>query len=85
VFGGETVTPQRQLFIVSHHEELTNRLVDFLVPPEGKTMHILNFINWLPDNGPEVEQYKVEQATRASDRTRTRFKQLLSERAASKF
>ncbi len=57
---GDTAGVQRQLFIVSHHEGLTHRLMDFLIPPQGKKMHVLNFVNWNPDSGPEIEQYQVE-------------------------
>lgn len=52
----------RQLFIVSHHENLTHKLIDFLIPPEGKKMHILDFVDWNPQDGPEIEQYEMEPA-----------------------
>jgi DNA repair exonuclease SbcCD ATPase subunit len=53
------VCARRQVFIVSHHEDLTNRLLDFLIPPEGRELRILNFINWTQSNGPEVEQRRA--------------------------
>jgi len=56
----EEVFARRQVFIVSHHEDLTNRLLDFLVPPAGRKLRILNFVNWRPDSGPGVEQREVE-------------------------
>lgn len=34
---------RRQVFIVSHHEDLTNRLLDFLIPPQGRKLRILNY------------------------------------------
>lgn len=52
------VPPRRQLFIVSHHEDLTHRLLDFLIPPENKSLHIFNFTYW-EENGPEIEQLVV--------------------------
>lgn len=71
------VFPRRQLFIVSHHEDLTNRLVDFLLPPEGRTMHILNFVNWSAETGPDIEQYKIDNATSATNESRAQFSKLL--------
>lgn len=59
---GDSDGPRRQLFIVSHHEDLTHRLIDYLIPPEGKKMHILNFVDWSPKDGPEIEQYEMEPA-----------------------
>ncbi|MCL6448306.1 MAG: hypothetical protein K6U04_09195 [Armatimonadetes bacterium] len=69
--------PRRQLFIVSHHEDLTHRLIDFLIPPEGRSMHILNITDWSPGKGPKIEQLKVEPALSATERTKSRFVRLL--------
>lgn len=59
------VSPRRQLFIVSHHEDLTHRLLDFLIPPENKSLHIFNFTYWEKE-GPEIEQLVVS-PTRSVD------------------
>ncbi len=68
VYGaGDSDAPRRQLFIVSHHEDLTHKLLDYLIPPEGKKMHILNFVNWNPKGGPEIEQYEMEPAISADE------------------
>jgi energy-coupling factor transporter ATP-binding protein EcfA2 len=56
---------RRQLFIVSHHEDLTHKLIDHLIPPKGKKMHVLNFVDWSPIDGPEIEQYEMEPAKSA--------------------
>jgi DNA repair exonuclease SbcCD ATPase subunit len=50
---------RRQVFIASHHEDLTNRLLDFLIPPEGRELRILNFVKWSDTSGPEIEQRKA--------------------------
>jgi energy-coupling factor transporter ATP-binding protein EcfA2 len=50
-----------QLFIVSHHEGFTSKLLDLLCPPEGCSMKLLRFKNWTPKEGPEVELFEVEQ------------------------
>ncbi|MDQ0285652.1 energy-coupling factor transporter ATP-binding protein EcfA2 [Desulfofundulus luciae] len=63
----------RQVFIVSHHEDLTNRLLDFLIPPEGRKMRILNFVNWTPNNGPVIEQREVIPGLKASTDNRKKF------------
>jgi energy-coupling factor transporter ATP-binding protein EcfA2 len=66
--GFEGRTPfKRQVFIVSHHEDLTNRLAGFLIPPEGRTMRILNFTGWDPKNGPQVDQLDVRPAASANN------------------
>lgn len=69
--------PRRQLFIASHHEDLTNRLLDYLIPPENRSLHILNFTNWEPSRGPEIEVLKVEPAFAASAEKRKGFGHLL--------
>lgn len=58
---------RKQLFLVSHHEDLTNRLLDFLIPPQGRSMRILNFRSWSRDNGPSVEVLDVVPAKSALD------------------
>ncbi|MCL6477697.1 MAG: AAA family ATPase [Peptococcaceae bacterium] len=68
---------RRQLFIVSHHEDLTHRLIDFLIPPEGRSMHILNFFGWSPEKGPKIEQLKVEPALSTNEKTKSDFVRLL--------
>jgi len=54
--------PERryQLFIVSHHEQFTSRLLDLLCPPEGFSMKLLRMKNWTPEKGPEINLYEVE-------------------------
>lgn len=67
------LSSRRQLFVVSHHEDLTHRLIDFLIPPEGRSMHILNIIDWSPEKGPKIEQMKVEPASSAKEITKVKF------------
>lgn len=70
-------SPRRQLFIASHHEDLTNRLLDYLIPPENRSLHILNFTDWKPPRGPEIEVLRVEPALAASKKNRRQFGELL--------
>tara|TARA_R110001583_G_scaffold50339_3_gene157144 strand:+ start:3681 stop:5855 length:2175 start_codon:yes stop_codon:yes gene_type:complete len=51
---------KRQVIVTSHHEDLTNRLLDFLLPPQGKTMKVIQFEEWLPESGPMFKCYNVD-------------------------
>lgn len=50
---------KRQVIITSHHEDQTHRMLDFLMPPKGKTMKIVEFADWNVENGPTVEVHEV--------------------------
>jgi hypothetical protein len=43
---------RRQIFISSHHEDLTNRMIDFLIPPAGFVMKVMEFKDFSPEKGP---------------------------------
>ncbi len=64
-----------QLFIVSHHEEFTDRLLDLLCPP-GKecSMHLIRFSDWTPDTGATIECFKVEPAPDDFDKAIAAFR-----------
>jgi energy-coupling factor transporter ATP-binding protein EcfA2/signal transduction histidine kinase len=51
---------KRQVIVTSHHEDLTNRLLDFLLPPQGKSMKVVQFEDWLPESGPLLKCYNVD-------------------------
>lgn len=51
---------KRQIIVTSHHEDLTNRLLDFLLPPQGKSMKVIQFEDWLPESGPQFKCYDVD-------------------------
>ncbi len=55
-----------QVFIVSHHEEFSSRLLDLLCPPEGEgyAMKLLRFTNWTQDDGAAIEQFDVQVAAK---------------------
>ncbi len=59
-YADESDTSKRQVIITSHHEDLTNRLLDFLLPPEGKTMKVIQFEDWSVNNGPSYKCYDVD-------------------------
>ncbi|MGF6770541.1 energy-coupling factor transporter ATP-binding protein EcfA2 [Paraburkholderia sp. GAS199] len=47
----------RQVVVTSHHEDLTNRLVEYLLPPPGKTMRVIEIQEWTPKHGPKFKIY----------------------------
>jgi energy-coupling factor transporter ATP-binding protein EcfA2 len=51
---------KRQVIVTSHHEDLTNRLLDFLLPPEGGTMKVIQFEDWSVEKGPNYKCYNVD-------------------------
>lgn len=56
---------KRQIFIASHHDDLTNQLIDLLAPPgaaddkPGFELRILRITDWSPTSGPEIKQQRV--------------------------
>ncbi|WP_081771735.1 AAA family ATPase [Paraburkholderia nodosa] len=53
---------RRQVIVTSHHEDLTNRLLDYLLPPKGRTMKVIEMLEWTPESGPEMQVYDVKPA-----------------------
>jgi len=51
---------KRQVIVTSHHEDLTNRLLDFLLPPSGKSMKVIQFEDWSVTKGPSFKCYNVD-------------------------
>jgi energy-coupling factor transporter ATP-binding protein EcfA2 len=58
-YGGEHEQERRQLFISSHYEDMTNHLLDLLVPPQGKEMRLIRFTDWSPETGPKFKELRV--------------------------
>jgi energy-coupling factor transporter ATP-binding protein EcfA2 len=59
-YADEQDDVKRQVFITSHHEDLTNKLLDFLLPPSGKRMKVIKFENWSKESGPDFRSYNVD-------------------------
>ncbi len=60
-YGQEPGDPlARQVFISTHHEELTNKLLELLVPPAGRTLRVVKFCDYSKEKGPKFELFKVE-------------------------
>ncbi len=62
----DNLAVKRQIFLASHHEDLTNQLLDHLVPPAGHSMRVLQFEDWSLEEGPTIGPYAV-QPTSAHD------------------
>jgi len=50
----------RQVFLSSHHEDLSNRLLDVMPPVAGRRMLLYRFRAWKKGTGPDFEVYDVE-------------------------
>jgi hypothetical protein len=46
-----------QIFLASHHDELTSRLAEMLRPPGDRTLRVIDFTGWRPGYGPEIKAY----------------------------
>lgn len=70
---------RRQVFLVSHHEDLTNKLLDFLIPPPGCKMKVINFTGWSADSGPKFEEIDVVQCSSSAQDVKESLPNLLAE------
>jgi hypothetical protein len=48
-----------QIFLASHHDELTSRLAELLRPPDGCSLQVLDFTGWQPGEGPRFRSYAM--------------------------
>lgn len=48
-----------QIFLASHHDELTSRLVKHLRPPEGRSLRVIDFTSWQPNFGPTLKTWQA--------------------------
>lgn len=68
-----------QLFISSHHEDLTNHLLDLLVPPHGASLRLLRFKEWSKETGPLIESFWVEPSRELDETTRRHIRENVQE------
>ncbi len=69
---------KRQVIVTSHHEDLTNRLLDFLLPPAGKSMKVIQFEDWSVKSGPVFKCYNVDMGEVRSDGLEAAVKRVVS-------
>lgn len=48
-----------QIFLASHHDELTSRLSELLRPPDGHSLQVLDFTAWTQAEGPAVRSFEL--------------------------
>ena len=53
----------RQIFIASHHEDLSNHLLELLAPPPERSLRVLRIIDWDPNKGPTIEQLNYDNSS----------------------
>ncbi|HHV08634.1 MAG TPA: AAA family ATPase [Firmicutes bacterium] len=69
---------RRQVFLVSHHEDLTNKLLDVLIPPPGRTMRVINFTGW-SSSGPTFEELDIIGSSASAEDVRDSLPRLLAD------
>ncbi|PCJ16878.1 MAG: recombinase RecF, partial [Gammaproteobacteria bacterium] len=69
---------KRQVFVTSHHEDLTNRMLDHLLPPPGSSMKVIEFEDWSPETGPQFKCYNVEMDEVSEDGLKDSLRRIMS-------
>jgi len=62
-----------QVVLSSHHDDLTNRMLDLLTPPHGCSLRVLTFDDWNPEKGPTIHEYGVDPAPEISPKWKKNF------------
>jgi hypothetical protein len=65
-YGDNDPMNRRQVFLSSHHEDMTNQILDMLAPPHGNRMKIVRFRGWSTTNGPDYEVLEVEPSAKVN-------------------
>ncbi|MDK2886257.1 MAG: hypothetical protein PWP54_815 [Thermosipho sp. (in: thermotogales)] len=64
-------TGRRQVILTTHHEDLTNKLLDYLIPPEGYVLKVIEFNDW-PNESKAINTsfnvYKLENKSKKIDK-----------------
>lgn len=58
---------RRQIIITSHHEDLTNKLLDYLLPPPDRSLRVIEFTEWRRDKGPTFKTYEAHMPLKANE------------------
>ena len=69
---------KRQVVLATHHDQLTHRIYDLMLPPEGYTMREVVLQDWTLKEGPKVESYQIKSTRQATYETRKSFAKALS-------
>lgn len=76
---GATPPLHRQIFISSHHEDMTNQLLDLLAPPHKGRLRLVRFTDWSPQHGPLYETFDVEPTAPGDDEGRRALVRAIAE------
>lgn len=61
-------TGKRQVILTTHHEDLTNKLLDYLIPPEGHSLKVIEFYDWPYDAGKSFNIYYLENKSKIAEK-----------------
>jgi hypothetical protein len=64
---------RRQVIIASHHDQLTQRMLALLLPPEGYELREVELLDWSLETGPVRIESTVEIMGKADDAARERL------------
>ncbi len=58
---------KRQVFLASHHDELSNRVLELMLPPDGYRMLEVRLTDWSLEKGPSCQIWEIK-PTRVADK-----------------
>ncbi len=64
---------RRQVIVASHHDQLTHRMFDLLLPPEGFSLLEIRLVDWNIKTGPVTEAYSIKHTGAADNTTRKKL------------
>jgi energy-coupling factor transporter ATP-binding protein EcfA2 len=82
---GNSSEYQRQVIVTSHHEDLTNRLVEHLLPPPGKSMKVVHIEEWTMQAGPAWSVFNAQMPLGESLPTENELGEWLKTQMAGRF
>jgi len=59
---------KRQVILTTHHEDLTNKLLDYLIPPEERSLKVIEFYDWPYDAGKNFNIYYMENKSKNAEK-----------------
>ncbi len=64
---------RRQVIVASHHDQLTHRMFDLLLPPEGFSLLEIRLVDWSIESGPVIEAHGIKHTGAANETTREKL------------
>lgn len=58
---------KRQIFISTHHEDLTNKLIELLAPPHGHSLRLIKFNGENKKSDKYFDEYRVQPCSKLDD------------------